>query len=46
MGVDTAAKREVRRGYLRGQDLERAPLEGADGWLNGKKGQWEWVEKE
>jgi hypothetical protein len=36
MGVDTAAKREVRRGYLPKEQLEGGIAKGADQWLTGK----------
>jgi hypothetical protein len=36
MGVDTAAKREVRRGYLPKEQLEGGVVKGADQWLTGK----------
>lgn len=46
LGVSTEAKRKVRKGYLKKEDLERPPAEGADPCWNGKLGQWEYVEKE
>lgn len=36
MGVDTAAKREVRKGYLPKEQLEGKATEGADQWMTGK----------
>lgn len=41
MGLDTAAKREVRRGYLRKEDLERPPAAGADAWEKGSLGPYQ-----
>ncbi|WVR04588.1 hypothetical protein IAU60_001596 [Kwoniella sp. DSM 27419] len=46
LGVDTAAKRKVREGYLIKEDLERPPAEGADQWTKGRVGQFEWVERD
>ncbi|XAO23649.1 hypothetical protein I312_102429 [Cryptococcus bacillisporus CA1280] len=45
LGVSTEAKREVRKGYLKKEDLERPPAEGADCCWEGKLGQWEYVEQ-
>nr|ODN90123.1 hypothetical protein L203_02046 [Cryptococcus depauperatus CBS 7841] len=47
MGIDTAAKRKVRHGYLKKEDLERPPADGADQlWVKGRKGQLEWKDLE
>ncbi|CAD6570612.1 MAG: hypothetical protein TREMPRED_005920 [Tremellales sp. Tagirdzhanova-0007] len=46
MGVSTDAKRALRSGYLRMDDLDRSPASGCDPWLDGKKGNFEWVEHE
>lgn len=46
LGVSTEAKREVRKGYLKKEDLDRPLAEGADCcWEEGKLGQWEYVEQ-
>ncbi|OWT41695.1 hypothetical protein C362_00056 [Cryptococcus neoformans Bt1] len=45
LGVSTEVKRKVRKGYLKKEDLERPPAEGADSCWNGKLGQWEYVEQ-
>ncbi|OCF37409.1 hypothetical protein I316_00530 [Kwoniella heveanensis BCC8398] len=46
LGVDTVAKREVRLGYLKKDDLDRPPAEGADQWTKGRFGQLQWVDRE
>jgi hypothetical protein len=45
MGVSTAAKREIRRGYLRQEDLDRPPAEGCDVWTKGVRLSLELEEK-
>lgn len=37
MGVSTEKKREIRAGYLRPEDMDRAPLEGCDSWIKGQR---------
>jgi hypothetical protein len=44
LGASTEAKRELRRGYLRQEDLDRAPLPGGDVYLDGKTSQFELVD--
>jgi hypothetical protein len=36
LGVDSAANREVRKGYLPKEQLEGDVVKGADQWLTGK----------
>lgn len=36
LAVSTEAKRELLRGYLRQEDLDRAPVPGGDVYLDGK----------
>lgn len=37
MGISSAAKRELRKGYLRQEDLDRPPAEGCDVWTKGTR---------
>lgn len=37
LGVSTAAKRQLRQGYLRQEDLDRPPAQGCDVWTRGTK---------
>nr|XP_031857939.1 uncharacterized protein CI109_006651 [Kwoniella shandongensis]KAA5525011.1 hypothetical protein CI109_006651 [Kwoniella shandongensis] len=45
LGVDTAAKKQVRSAYLKKEDMDRPPAKGADIWTEGKFGQLEWVDQ-
>ena len=39
MGVSSNAKRAVRAGYLKGEDIDRPPASGCDSWLEKQSNQ-------